>query len=59
MQQPARRTASAFAITLLCCTGLTMTLEGCASNSAPAAETPTAVQAPPRPEPSGAETPHG
>ena len=51
MQQPARRTASAFAITLLCCTGLTMTLEGCASNSAPAAETPTAVQAPPAPNP--------
>ena len=37
MQQPARRTASALAITLLCCTGLTMTLEGCASSSAPAA----------------------
>ncbi|WP_426398555.1 serine hydrolase domain-containing protein [Ralstonia sp. R-29] len=51
MQQPARRTASAFAITLLCCTGLTMTLEGCASNSAPAAETPTAVQAPPASNP--------
>ncbi|ANJ72350.1 beta-lactamase family protein [Ralstonia insidiosa] len=55
MQQPARRTASALAITLLCCTGLIMTLEGCASNSAPAAapaaEAQTTVQAPPAPKP--------
>ncbi|WP_104654809.1 serine hydrolase domain-containing protein [Ralstonia insidiosa] len=55
MQQPARRTASALAITLLCCTGLIMTLEGCASNSAPAAapaaDAQTTVQAPPAPKP--------
>ena len=55
MQQPAPRTASALAITLLCCTGLTMTLEGCASSSAPAAapagDTQTTVQAPPAPTP--------
>ena len=54
MRQPARR-ASALATTLLCCTGLIMTLEGCASNSAPAAgmstAAPTAVQAPPAPNP--------
>lgn len=55
MQQPARRTASALAVTLLCCTGLIMTLEGCASSSAPAAapaaDTKTTVQAPPAPTP--------
>ncbi|CAJ0816381.1 serine hydrolase domain-containing protein [Ralstonia flaminis] len=55
MQQPARRTASALAITLLCCTGLIMTLEGCASNSAPAAapaaDAQTTVQAPSAPKP--------
>ncbi|MGN6262875.1 MAG: serine hydrolase domain-containing protein [Ralstonia sp.] len=55
MQHPARRTASALAITLLCCTGLTMTLEGCASNpapaDAPAVSAPTAVQPPPAPNP--------
>ena len=53
MQQPARRTVSALAITLLCCTGLIMTLEGCAANlpPAPADSTPTTVQAPPAPNP--------
>lgn len=52
MQQPARRTASALATTLLCCTGLIMTLDGCASNSTPASDaTRTAVQAPPAPNP--------
>lgn len=55
MQQPARQTVSALAITVLCCTGLTMTLEGCASNStpaaAPAASAASLVQAPPAPKP--------
>ncbi|EFP64732.1 6-aminohexanoate-dimer hydrolase [Ralstonia pickettii] len=55
MQQAALRTASALAITSLYCTGLTMTLEGCAANSAPpdtpAASAPTAVQPPPAPNP--------
>jgi CubicO group peptidase (beta-lactamase class C family) len=51
MQQPARRAVSALAITLLCATGLTMTLEGCASHPAPAADAPATVQAPPAPNP--------
>ncbi|ATG19935.1 6-aminohexanoate hydrolase [Ralstonia pickettii] len=51
MQQPARRAVSALAITLLCATGLTMTLEGCASYPAPAADAPATVQAPPAPNP--------
>lgn len=51
MQQPARRAVSALAITLLCATGLTMTLEGCASHPAPAADAQATVQAPPAPNP--------